>query len=61
MRRYWKWDIETTKKCGAKIVLGTTATPELVMAEDPDAIFIAVGSSPIVPPIPGIERTAGIL
>lgn len=31
------------------------------MAEDPDAIFIAVGSSPIVPPIPGIERTAGIL
>lgn len=58
---YWKWDVETTKKCGAKVLLGTEATPELVMAEEPDAIFIAVGSSPIVPPIPGIERTAGIL
>lgn len=61
MRRYWKWDVETTKKCGAKVLLGTEATPELVMAEEPDAIFIAVGSSPIVPPIPGIERSAGIL
>lgn len=31
------------------------------MAEQPDAIFIATGSSPIVPPIPGIERTETIL
>lgn len=61
MRRYWKWDVETTKKCGAKVVLGTEATPELVMAENPDAIFIAVGSSPLVPPIPGIELAKDIL
>ena len=32
-----------------------------LLAEEPDAIFIATGSSPIVPSIPGIERTAGIL
>lgn len=61
MRRYWQWDVDTTMGCGAKVYLGTEATPELVMAEEPDAIFIATGSSPIVPSIPGIERTAGIL
>lgn len=61
MRRYWDWAVRTTKETGAKIYLGTEATPELVMAEQPDAIFIATGSSPIVPPIPGIERTETIL
>jgi pyruvate/2-oxoglutarate dehydrogenase complex dihydrolipoamide dehydrogenase (E3) component len=43
-------------KCGADIRLGTEATPELVMAENPDAIVVAVGGSPVTPPIPGIGR-----
>lgn len=32
MRRYWDWAVRTTKETGAKIYLGTEATPELVMA-----------------------------
>lgn len=61
MRRYWDWNVRTTTDSGAKIYLNTEATPELVMAEHPDAIFIAVGSSLITPPIEGIEKVKSIL
>lgn len=61
MRRYWDWNVKTTLNSGAKIYHGAKATPELVMAEHPDAIFIATGSTPIVPPIEGIERVQSIL
>lgn len=61
MRRYWEWMCKTTKESGATIYMNTDVTPERVMEEQPDAIFIAVGSSPIVPPIEGIERTDNIL
>lgn len=56
MRRYLKWDIQTTENCGAKVVLETEVTPEIVEKENPDALFLAVGSSPVIPPIPGIEE-----
>lgn len=40
---------------GVEIRLNTTVTPEYVEAEKPDAVIIAVGSAPLVPPIPGID------
>ena len=40
---------------GVKIVLNTMVTPELVEQEAPDALILAVGSTPIVPPLPGIK------
>ena len=43
------------ERAGAEIRLNTEVTPELVEAEAPDALIIAVGSSPIVPPIPGLD------
>lgn len=55
MLHYTEWVINTTMKCGAEIRLNTEATPELVMAENPDAIVVAVGASPAHPPIPGID------
>lgn len=55
MRRYEQWMVRTTMECGADIRLGTKATPENVMAEKPDALFIATGSDLIVPPIKGID------
>lgn len=41
---------------GADIRTGTVLTPELLAELDPDAVFAAIGSEPIVPDIPGIDR-----
>ena len=43
------------RKAGVEIRLNTTVTPELAEAEAPDALIIAVGSAPLVPPIPGLD------
>ena len=40
---------------GVEIRLNTMVTPEYVAAEKPDAVILAVGSTPIVPQIPGID------
>ena len=37
--------------------LSTEATPETVAAEAPDAVIVAVGAEPIVPPFEGLEET----
>ena len=42
------------RKAGAEIRLNTEATPETVEAEKPDALIIAAGSRPLVPPIKGL-------
>ncbi|HFD38228.1 MAG TPA: FAD-dependent oxidoreductase [Anaerolineae bacterium] len=42
---------------GVAVRLRTEVTPELVAAEDPDAVVIATGADPIVPPFPGLEQT----
>ncbi len=43
------------RKAGVEIRLNTTVTPELAEIEAPDALIIAVGSAPLVPPIPGLD------
>ena len=40
---------------GVEIRLNTTVTPEYAEAEQADALILAVGSTPIVPPLPGIN------
>lgn len=40
---------------GVEIRLNTTVTPEYVEKEGIDALILAVGSTPVVPPIPGID------
>ncbi len=40
---------------GVELRLNTIVTPEYVEAEAPDAVILAVGSNPIVPPLPGIN------
>ena len=44
------------RKLGVTIKLGTEATLELILSMKPDVTFIATGSSPIVPDIPGVKR-----
>lgn len=56
-RRYYEWAVRATMSCGADIRLNTTATPELIAAEKPDAVIIAVGGKAIVlPSIPLSEK-----
>ena len=55
MLRYEQWLVRSTMACGADIRLNCEATAENVMAERPDAIVVAVGSSAIRPGIPGID------
>lgn len=43
------------RKEGVQISLNTPATPEIVEALKPDALILAVGSKPIVPPLPGMN------
>lgn len=40
---------------GVEIRLNTSVTPEYVQAEPPDALILALGSDPILPPLPGIR------
>lgn len=43
------------KGAGVEIRLNTTVTKEYVVQEAPDALIIAVGSTPLIPPIPGLD------
>ncbi len=52
-KRYLAWDRRETLGCGADIRLGVEATPDLVMAENPDEVIVAIGGEHICPPIPG--------
>ena len=42
--------------CGARILLNTEATPELLAAEGYDAVIAALGSDPLLPRFPGAEK-----
>jgi 2,4-dienoyl-CoA reductase-like NADH-dependent reductase (Old Yellow Enzyme family)/thioredoxin reductase len=57
MRSYLDWAIHTTMETpGLTVKRSTEATAKRIKAEKPDALIIAVGSSPIVPKIPGVGR-----
>ncbi len=49
------------REAGAQIRCGVEVTPELVAQEAPDALIVAVGSTPLVPPIPGLADSRVIL
>lgn len=51
-----KYFMNVLPKLGVRIRYNTKATAELVLAEEPDVVIVAVGASPIVPPIPGVEN-----
>jgi 2,4-dienoyl-CoA reductase-like NADH-dependent reductase (Old Yellow Enzyme family)/thioredoxin reductase len=55
LKQYTEWNIRTTMKCGAKIILNTKATPESILNEKPDLLYLATGAKLFVPDIPGID------
>lgn len=42
-------------KLGIRVMLNTTATPELVASLHPDAVIAALGAEPARPPVPGLD------
>jgi len=57
MKDYLEYLVLQAKKAPARMLLNTEATKDLLDAERYDALIIAVGSKPIVPSLPGIDRT----
>ncbi len=55
LKTYADWMVSQTEKCGARIVTGTEVTADTVTRERPDALIIAVGATPLMPDIPGID------
>jgi len=44
-----------------KVMLNTEATPEFIRKFKPEALILAIGASPTIPPIPGIETAVNVL
>lgn len=44
-------------KYGVEIKLNSKVTADVVINEKPDALVLATGAKPLVPPIPGIDKT----
>ena len=56
LRAYLKWAVrQTEKNPDINLILGVSATYDFIKAQEPDAVIVAVGAKPLVPPIPGIE------
>lgn len=55
LKNFLDWIVARTLDCGAKIKLSTEVTPEIIKAENPDALIIAVGGTPLIPNVPGIN------
>ncbi len=53
--------VRLAKEAGAQIRTSTEVTPEYVEREAPDALIIAVGSEPLIPPIKGLDGENVIL
>lgn len=55
---YLRWLIcQVEKSENITVHLGEKATPETVSAIGADAVIVAVGASPVYPPIPGLESS----
>jgi len=56
LRNYLEWLITQTKKSGVTIKYNTEVTADIINQEKPDALIIAVGATPLIPDVPGIDR-----
>ena len=50
-----KYMADQLARAGVDVRLKVEATPELITEEKPDAVIIAVGGTPIIPDIPGVD------
>jgi 2,4-dienoyl-CoA reductase-like NADH-dependent reductase (Old Yellow Enzyme family)/thioredoxin reductase len=55
LKSYLQWAIRmATDHPSIRLVMSTEATPELIKAEDPDTVIVAIGGDKRIPPIPGL-------
>jgi 2,4-dienoyl-CoA reductase-like NADH-dependent reductase (Old Yellow Enzyme family)/NADPH-dependent 2,4-dienoyl-CoA reductase/sulfur reductase-like enzyme len=55
LKNFKDYLVRQTEKASISVLLNTEATPEMLKKEKFDAILVAVGAEPIVPPIPGVD------
>ena len=53
--KYTQWDIDTTFKCGARVMLNCGASRASIEAEKPDVLIVAIGAEHTLPDIDGIN------
>jgi len=54
LRNFKNYLIRQIEKSNVKVCLNTETTPEMLNNQDYDVVLAAVGSGPIIPPIPGV-------
>lgn len=55
-REYIAWAVRQLDKLGVQVILNADVTEDSEELKDADRIFIATGSLPVFPPIPGIDN-----
>lgn len=55
VRSYEAWLERELKRLNVEVRLNTEVTPAMVEEIAPDALFLALGAEPIIPPVPGID------
>lgn len=61
LRRYKNYLIYQIHKSSIDVHLSEEATNEKIIAINPDEVIVAIGSSPFMPPIKGIENSVNAL
>ncbi len=56
-REWIDWQADRLARVGVDLHLGRTATADDVMAAGSDAVLVATGATPRIPPIPGVGST----
>lgn len=59
LKDYKDYLIAQLKKSPVDVKMNTTATPEMIAAEEFDAVIAALGATPKFPPVPGLLDEAG--
>ena len=58
MKKYLNWLVQKTMRThGIEIILSTEATADIVKANKPDVIIVAVGAEPIIHDVPGAKNS----
>ena len=55
MADYLKYLVHQGETCGARVLLNTQVTRELLEKENYDGIIVAIGADPLVPKLPGLD------